>query len=110
MNKKRYFANITWGSRLFVNGQFAIEIVALIGRYVEGKTTLQDIFEYIEAIKKQKDVHLYADIQKTVAYLTELQEAIAMNIVTNEDTKVISFVLGNVFLDFTKSTCLLDAV
>jgi hypothetical protein len=63
MNKNQYFSTTIWGSRLFVNAQFAIGLFSLVTKYTHGETDLQSLFNYADAINRQKTVKLYREIK-----------------------------------------------
>lgn len=96
--------DIVWGSRLFVNAQFTIRLVNLLTKYSQGKEKLQNIFIYTNAIKKQKKVTLYQELEREVDEICLLEKLIKEGKITMEDKKVISFVTDSLILSFTYQT------
>src|SRR5260221_319286 len=102
MNKNIYFNDIIWGNRLFVNAQFVIRFVNVLTKYSHGKIELQTVFDYANAIKNQKKVVLYEELDREVEEICLLEKTIKEGEITLNDTNIINFIICSQVLTFTK--------
>lgn len=101
MRNNNLLNDTVWGSRLFINAQFTMQLVSLLSKYINGEGELQNVFVYANALKQQRKVKLYAEVKREVDEICFLEKEIKAGEIGVEDKKIIDFVLNNIILVFT---------